>query len=117
MYMSSSTPVLNTSTTFASCIMHYHTAVYVHILCIFVNSLHTGANASIEVPVSRWINVWHIQQSLPAGMQLWTDFENSCGKSGILDVQGQTAVVAQTAAIEVDVVHTNTCSLYTYGTR
>jgi hypothetical protein len=62
--------------------------------------LHTGADASIEVPVSRWINVWHIQQSLPAGAQLWTDFENRCGKSGILDVQGQTATVAQTAAIE-----------------
>jgi hypothetical protein len=85
-----------------SCIGHHSSSVtsVLNIPATLCNSLHTGANASIEVPLSRWINVWHIQQSLPAGMQLWTDFENSCGKSGILDVQGQTAVVAQTAAIE-----------------
>ena len=79
-----------------------NTAVpYVYTSYANSKSLHTGANASIEVPLSRWVNVWHLQQSLlPAGMQLWTDFENSCGRSGILDVQGQTATVSQSAAIE-----------------
>jgi hypothetical protein len=70
-------------------------------------SVHTGGKGSVEVPVGRWTNLYGLQK-LPAGVQLWSDFLQDCGRFGVLDVLGQTAVEPQSASID------GTCAGYLY---
>jgi hypothetical protein len=49
------------------------------------NSVHTGSSDPIEVPVGHWINMQYLKQVLPVQLQLWTEFEQNCGRPGILD--------------------------------
>jgi hypothetical protein len=61
------------------------------------SSVHTGSADPIEVPVGHWINLQYLTQSLPVQLQLWTEFEQQCGRPGILDTSDMIAVEPQSA--------------------
>ncbi|KAG5176424.1 hypothetical protein JKP88DRAFT_261510 [Tribonema minus] len=58
-----------------------------------MDKVHTGGVSNVEVLMEHWINV-HKLYDLPAGFQLWREFELECGQPGVLDGnQGHVVVM------------------------
>jgi hypothetical protein len=74
---------------------YYYTILHIH-------SVHTGGADSVEVPVGHWFNLELLTQSLPVPLQLWSEFEQNCGRPGILDGFGTVTVEPQSADLAGD---------------
>jgi hypothetical protein len=81
---------------------HRNHTTKLHYTILHIYSVHTGSADSVEVPAGHWFNLELDKQSLPVQMQLWTEFEQNCGRPGILDESGIFAVEPQSADLAGD---------------